>query len=78
MCRPKSPQISSTAAAPPPPAPAPAPPAPAAIVKQGSPEMPDSAREEVAFRTNRRGRRALRIDLNVPGRAEAGPNMPRG
>ena len=74
MCRPKIPAPAPT----PPPAPAPAPPAPAAIVKQGSPEMSDTAREEYVVRANRRGRRALRIDLNVPGRSETGPNIPQG
>jgi len=68
---------------PPPPAPAPAPPTPAASVRQGSPgdrmagEKGRREEEETLIKSRRRGRNALRIDMNVPGREQTGTNVAR-
>jgi len=73
MCKPKRPPPSQ------PPAPAAPPPEPAANVEQGDPNISEEGEREMGLDSRRRGRKALRIDLNVPGAGSGNaPNVPRG
>lgn len=72
MCKPKvsTPKVE-------PPAPTPAPAAPSAAANQADPQSPEVGSENEATKLKRKGRNALKIDLNMGGTGGgSGLNIP--